>query len=252
MSDHTFALNGADSLATTLAASGVNLCLANPGTLELHFVAALDRIPGVRRVLAEFHNARMPGGRGRPAFDRRPYMVDAAVARLAGAVALVLAGAAEPIGFFAYPGKASQLKPAGAALLTLAEPHQDVLAALDELGARPVAVAATPGQPPALPSGAITPESAAAVVSAVLPEQAVVVDEAVSSGRGSLCRCARPRRTTGCRPGAARSASACRVAWAWRWVHPAGRCWCSKAMPARCTPCRRCGPWRARACRWWC
>ena len=47
-------LNGAESLVTTLAASGVELCFANPGTSEMHFVAALDRIPGVRCVLGLF------------------------------------------------------------------------------------------------------------------------------------------------------------------------------------------------------
>ena len=46
--------NGAESLVTTLAASQVELCFANPGTSEMHFVAALDRIPGVRCVLALF------------------------------------------------------------------------------------------------------------------------------------------------------------------------------------------------------
>ena len=52
--NHTPALNGAESLVTTLAASGVQLCFANPGTSEMHFVAALDRIPGVRCVLGLF------------------------------------------------------------------------------------------------------------------------------------------------------------------------------------------------------
>ena len=47
-------LNGAESLVTTLANSGVELCFANPGTSELHFVAALDRIAGVRCVLGLF------------------------------------------------------------------------------------------------------------------------------------------------------------------------------------------------------
>uniref|UniRef100_UPI002100EB95 thiamine pyrophosphate-binding protein n=1 Tax=Ideonella sp. A 288 TaxID=1962181 RepID=UPI002100EB95 len=46
--------NGAESLVSTLAASQVELCFANPGTSEMHFVAALDRIPGVRCVLALF------------------------------------------------------------------------------------------------------------------------------------------------------------------------------------------------------
>jgi acetolactate synthase-1/2/3 large subunit len=52
MTDHP--LNGAESLVTTLAASGVELCFTNPGTSEMHFVAALDRIPGVRCVLGLF------------------------------------------------------------------------------------------------------------------------------------------------------------------------------------------------------
>ena len=47
-------LNGAESLVQTLAASGVTMCFANPGTSEMHFVAALDRIPGVRCVLGLF------------------------------------------------------------------------------------------------------------------------------------------------------------------------------------------------------
>jgi acetolactate synthase I/II/III large subunit len=41
-------MNGAESLVHTLVANGVDVCFANPGTSEMHFVAALDRIPGVR------------------------------------------------------------------------------------------------------------------------------------------------------------------------------------------------------------
>ena len=140
------------------------------------------------RVLAEFYNARMPGGQGRPAIARLPYAVDATVAVLAGTQALVLAGSVEPIGFFAYPGKPSQLKPAGAALLTLAEPQQDVPAALqalaDALGARIEHAAMPPAAAaPALPSGALTPELVAAAIAATLPAHAIVVDEAVTTGR---------------------------------------------------------------------
>jgi acetolactate synthase I/II/III large subunit len=47
-------LNGAESLVHSLLASGVNTCFANPGTSEMHFVAALDRIPGLRCVLGLF------------------------------------------------------------------------------------------------------------------------------------------------------------------------------------------------------
>lgn len=41
-------LNGAESLVHTLVGHGLKVCFANPGTSEMHFVAALDRIPGLR------------------------------------------------------------------------------------------------------------------------------------------------------------------------------------------------------------
>ncbi len=44
-------MNGAQSLVRTLIASGVEVCFANPGTSEMHFVAALDQTPGMRCVL---------------------------------------------------------------------------------------------------------------------------------------------------------------------------------------------------------
>jgi acetolactate synthase-1/2/3 large subunit len=47
-------MNGAESLVHSLLASGVDTCFANPGTSEMHFVAALDRIPGMRCVLGLF------------------------------------------------------------------------------------------------------------------------------------------------------------------------------------------------------
>lgn len=45
------AMNGAESLVHTLLAAGVDTCFSNPGTSEMHFVAALDHIPGMRSVL---------------------------------------------------------------------------------------------------------------------------------------------------------------------------------------------------------
>ncbi len=39
-------MNGAESLVHTLLRSGVDTCFSNPGTSEMHFVAALDRVPG--------------------------------------------------------------------------------------------------------------------------------------------------------------------------------------------------------------
>ncbi|MED5574006.1 MAG: acetolactate synthase large subunit, partial [Pseudomonadota bacterium] len=47
-------MNGAESLVRTLLAGGVDICFTNPGTSEMHFVAALDKVPGMRCVLGLF------------------------------------------------------------------------------------------------------------------------------------------------------------------------------------------------------
>ena len=44
-------MNGAQALIRTLAGCGVEVCFANPGTSEMHFVAALDTVPEMRGVL---------------------------------------------------------------------------------------------------------------------------------------------------------------------------------------------------------
>src|SRR6202789_3456333 len=62
-------MNGAESLLRTLVGSGVEVCFGNPGTSEMHFVAALDRVEGMRVVLGLFEGAvtGMADGYGRMA-----------------------------------------------------------------------------------------------------------------------------------------------------------------------------------------
>jgi acetolactate synthase-1/2/3 large subunit len=47
-------VNGAQALIRTLVAAGVRTCFTNPGTSEMHFVAALDSVPEMRAVLTLF------------------------------------------------------------------------------------------------------------------------------------------------------------------------------------------------------
>src|SRR5690625_4861778 len=47
-------LNGAQALIQTLTSNEVDVCFTNPGTSEMHFVAALDNSPGIRGVLGLF------------------------------------------------------------------------------------------------------------------------------------------------------------------------------------------------------
>lgn len=133
--------------------------------------------------------ARMERGAGRPVATRLPYPVDAACAALSGAQSLVLLGCNRPVSFFAYPGKPGRPEPAGCTVHSLAAPAEDALQALERLAAA-LGVDAPLPPPPlqrlSLPDCAgqpITPETVAAVVAALLPEGAVVVDEAISFGR---------------------------------------------------------------------
>lgn len=47
-------MNGAESAIRTLVNAGVDVCFTNPGTSEMHFVAAIDRVEGMRPVLGLF------------------------------------------------------------------------------------------------------------------------------------------------------------------------------------------------------
>ena len=62
-------MNGAESLVKTLVKSGVDVCFTNPGTSEMHFVAALDHVEGMRCVLGLFEGVvtGMADGYGRMA-----------------------------------------------------------------------------------------------------------------------------------------------------------------------------------------
>ncbi len=54
MNEQSNQMNGAESLVQTLIDSGIDVCFSNPGTSEMHFVAALDKIAGMRCVLGLF------------------------------------------------------------------------------------------------------------------------------------------------------------------------------------------------------
>ena len=47
-------MNGAESLVATLLKGDVNVCFTNPGTSEMHFVAALDQYEKMRSILCLF------------------------------------------------------------------------------------------------------------------------------------------------------------------------------------------------------
>jgi acetolactate synthase-1/2/3 large subunit len=65
-------MSGAESLVHTLVGSGVDTCFTNPGTSEMHFVAALDRVPGIRCVLGLFEGVATGAADGYARLARKP------------------------------------------------------------------------------------------------------------------------------------------------------------------------------------
>ncbi|MCP3972472.1 MAG: hypothetical protein GY717_19555, partial [Rhodobacteraceae bacterium] len=141
------------------------------------------------RLIGQMSNARLARGAGRVCIERVPYPVDQALAMLDGVKNIVLVGASAPVAFFAYPDKPSTLWPKDCAVHTLAEPHEDTVHALEwlagELGAPKNGAVLQGLEPPPLPTdGPLDIDSIASAVGALLPENAIVADEAISSGRG--------------------------------------------------------------------
>src|SRR5919204_4588328 len=65
-------MNGAQALIRTLVDSGVDVCFTNPGTSEMHFVAALDAVPEMRGVLGLFEGVVTGAADGYGRMAERP------------------------------------------------------------------------------------------------------------------------------------------------------------------------------------
>jgi acetolactate synthase-1/2/3 large subunit len=137
-------------------------------------------------LLAETFPARLQRGGGLPPVDRLGYLAEFAMAQLEGLSHLVLVDARSPVSFFAYPDKPSDLVPSGCQVHVLAEGADDAVGALDALadalGAGPAPAAAPSPPRPDRPTGALTPETIAAAIGALLPDDAIVADEGNTSG----------------------------------------------------------------------
>ncbi|HEV7873251.1 MAG TPA: acetolactate synthase large subunit [Enterovirga sp.] len=134
-------------------------------------------------------NGRVERGAGRVPVKRVPYPVDLALKALAHIEVMILVGAKAPVAFFAYPGKPSVLTAEGCQILRLAEPEQDLKGALawlaDELGISSdvTPLAAEQIAQGAVPDGPLNADVINVAVARMMPENAILVDESVTSGR---------------------------------------------------------------------
>lgn len=130
-------------------------------------------------------NARIQRGAGRVPVEALPYFPETAIGTLAQTDVLVVVGTKAPVGFFAYPDTPGMYAPDECLVLTLAGPGHDAAAGLDALaeevapGARAVPAEL---KKPDLPQGKLTADKVCRIVAHFMPEDAIVVDEMITSG----------------------------------------------------------------------
>jgi len=151
--------------------------------------AALDMAGRIAEVtgadlLCETFPARLERGAGRIPVKRIPYFAEKGAAFLEAYEQLILVGVKAPVAFFAYPGKPSLLAPEHCDVRTLATVDQDIPSALEDLagvlGAAKEPLRRQTRRTPPAPSGALTLDAMGQSLCRLLPEQAIVTDEAVT------------------------------------------------------------------------
>jgi acetolactate synthase-1/2/3 large subunit len=170
-----------DGAAKVLKSHGAHsvLLLGGPATTAagLRAAARICAATGAK-ALVETFPARLARGQGVPDIPRLGYFAEQAQEQLRGTTHLMLVEARSPVTFFAYPNMESDLVPAGANV------HPLTIRGLEELADRlgtpePPASLASPAE---LSTGPLRSDNWASVIGALLPENAIISDEANTSG----------------------------------------------------------------------
>jgi acetolactate synthase-1/2/3 large subunit len=186
----SYSSQAVENAAKVLRGSGPTLLLMTGGALTEQGLALAAQIAGKTgcKVMGQTYNPRMARGRGRFAIDRIPYVIEQALPILKDFKHIVLVEANDPVAFFAYPNKPSMLKPEGCEVHRMTSGGENSVAALEALasalGARPA-----DAKPQAMvelkkPTGTLTHASIAQAIAMAIPENAIMVDESITTGRG--------------------------------------------------------------------
>lgn len=134
------------------------------------------------RVCVETFPTRLARGAGRGRLEKLPYLAEMAIEHLAGIENLILLGAKSPVSFFAYPNVTSVIPADDCDQLQLAKPDQDVAGCVSELvdamGAQDAEPKLRERTVHELPQGQLTVFAVGEALAALLPTDAIVVDDA--------------------------------------------------------------------------
>ncbi len=142
------------------------------------------------RLGSQFFTARIERGAGRTPIERIPYAVALGQAFLKDFKHIVTVETREPVAFFSYPDKPSLLKNPDTSVHPLVEADEDSETALemllDALGMAKTAPVQQARIDTPAPSGALNPLSIAHALAYAIPENAIVVDESLTTGRETM------------------------------------------------------------------
>ncbi|SAL70586.1 benzoylformate decarboxylase [Caballeronia udeis] len=142
------------------------------------------------RIATQFFSARIERGAGRVTLERIPYAVGPAIEYLNGFKHIITVETTEPIAFFSYPDKPSLLKSPGTSVHSLVEIGEDGAAGLEmlveALGATNSVAVIQQRSDATPPTGALTPATIAQALAAALPENCILVDESLTTGRETM------------------------------------------------------------------
>src|ERR1700719_3640204 len=186
----SYSSQAVDNAAKVLRGGEQTLLLLTGSALTEHGLKLAAQIAGKTgcKVMGQTYNPRMARGRGRFSIDRIPYVIELALPILKDFKHIVLVEANDPVAFFAYPNKPSMLKPDGCEVHRMTSGGENSVAALEALasalGAKPADAKPQALVELAKPAGALTHAAIAQAIAMAIPENAIVVDESITTGRG--------------------------------------------------------------------
>ncbi|MGJ5008204.1 acetolactate synthase large subunit [Bradyrhizobium oligotrophicum] len=187
----SYSADAVEKAAKILHAHGPEtLVLMTAGALTEQALTFAQQIAGKTgcRVMGQTYHPRMARGAGRFSIDRIPYVIEQALPILKNYKHIVLVEANDPVAFFAYPNKPSMLKAEGTEVHRMTAWGENSAAALEalagHLGAKAADVKPQPLAELIKPTGALNHATIAQAIAYAIPENAIVVDESITTGRG--------------------------------------------------------------------
>ncbi len=176
-----------EALARVLRSGRRNGLLLGGQALRGRGLLAAARVAAATgaKLFAERGAPRLERGGGLPPVERLAYWPELAAKQLDGLEHLILVDAKPAVAWFAYPGARSSLVPGDCEMHELSPPTSDVLGSLEALVEALDASGATPAlqslSVPPRPIGPLTAAKVCQAIGAILPEGAIISDEAITS-----------------------------------------------------------------------